>query len=161
MRAYYGDMKAKLLAKRDEAATRREQAKADWNTYDGGVQGIDRILNHLTYLVRGEGLSFITQRATTSVRAIAVPACECGHAQAAHTCGGWHPIGKEPCECRSTGRARPPAYPPASLKRRVGAPRRVPARSGRSSAYARGRGERFQLRHKERREDAHSRGRAR
>jgi hypothetical protein len=50
------------------------------------------------------------QRATTSVRAIAMPACECGHAQAAHTCGGWHPIGKEPCACRSYRPARTPAY---------------------------------------------------
>jgi hypothetical protein len=53
MRAYYGDLKAQALAKRDEAATRRDQAKADYGTYDGAAQGIDKIVNHMTYLVRG------------------------------------------------------------------------------------------------------------
>jgi hypothetical protein len=53
MRAYYEDLKKKSLAKRDEAAARRERAKADWNTYDGAAQGLDKILSHLTYLIRG------------------------------------------------------------------------------------------------------------
>jgi len=52
-KAYYTDLKAKALAKRDEAATRRDQAKADYNTYDGCAQGFDKVLNHLTYLIRG------------------------------------------------------------------------------------------------------------
>jgi len=38
---------------RDEAATRREQAKADWNTWDGMVQALDHVLSHHTYLIRG------------------------------------------------------------------------------------------------------------
>jgi hypothetical protein len=53
MRAYYEDMRDKTREKRDAAALRREQAKADWNSYDGAMQGIDRVLNHITYLCRG------------------------------------------------------------------------------------------------------------
>jgi hypothetical protein len=53
MHAYYSDMKAKALEKREEAATRRNQAMSDYQTYDGAAQGIDRILNHLVYLKRG------------------------------------------------------------------------------------------------------------
>lgn len=53
MSAYYDDWKKQAIAKRDEAAQRREQAKADWNAHDASVQTLDRILNHLTYLKRG------------------------------------------------------------------------------------------------------------
>ncbi|HYM24439.1 MAG TPA: hypothetical protein VEU08_14585 [Vicinamibacterales bacterium] len=53
MRAYYADMKAKALAKKDEAIARRNQAMSDVQTYDGAAQGVDKILNHLTYLIRG------------------------------------------------------------------------------------------------------------
>jgi hypothetical protein len=53
MRAYYDDRKKKLLGQRDEAARRRDQAKADWNTLDGSMQALDWASNHLTYLARG------------------------------------------------------------------------------------------------------------
>ncbi len=53
MRLNYQDMKQKAQAKKDEAAVRRQQAMADYNTYDGSIQAIEKILNHLTYLSRG------------------------------------------------------------------------------------------------------------
>jgi hypothetical protein len=53
MRAYYDDLKKQSIAKRDDAAARRNQAMSDYQTYDGAAQGIDKILNHITYLVRG------------------------------------------------------------------------------------------------------------
>jgi hypothetical protein len=53
MRAYYEDLKKKSLAKRDEAAARRNQAMSDYQTYDGAAQGLDKVLSHLTYLIRG------------------------------------------------------------------------------------------------------------
>jgi hypothetical protein len=53
MRAYYEDKKKKAAASRDQAALRRDQAKADWNTYDGSIQALDWALSHLTYLCRG------------------------------------------------------------------------------------------------------------
>lgn len=53
LRLYYNDMKRQSIAKRDEAAKAREQAKADWNTHDGAVQALDRIVFHLSYVSRG------------------------------------------------------------------------------------------------------------
>lgn len=53
MMLYYTDWKKQALAKRAEAEQRRMQASADWNSYDGSAQAIDRVLNHLVYLSRG------------------------------------------------------------------------------------------------------------
>lgn len=53
MRAYYQARYKKILAERDAAATRRQQAMSDWQTHDGSMQAIDHILTHLTYLARG------------------------------------------------------------------------------------------------------------
>jgi hypothetical protein len=53
MRAYYDDRRKNLIAKRDAAGVKRDQAKAEWNTYDGCIQTMEWALNHLTYLCRG------------------------------------------------------------------------------------------------------------
>jgi hypothetical protein len=53
MREYYVDKLRGFKQKREEAATRRQQAMADWNTYDGSVQGVEWVINHVTYLIRG------------------------------------------------------------------------------------------------------------
>jgi hypothetical protein len=53
MRGYYSDRKRLQITKRDEAAARREQAKADWNSADGAIQTFDWLLNHLQYIGRG------------------------------------------------------------------------------------------------------------
>jgi hypothetical protein len=53
MKLYYNDKKKQSLATRDEAAMRRDQAKADWNTHDGAAQTFDWVLSHLSYLSRG------------------------------------------------------------------------------------------------------------
>lgn len=53
MRLYYQERRKKELALRDDAATRRDKAKADWNTHDGAAQALDWIGSHLTYLSRG------------------------------------------------------------------------------------------------------------
>lgn len=53
MRAYYTDLRDKFIKQRDEASAKRNQATADWNTYDGCAQGFNKVLSHLTYLQRG------------------------------------------------------------------------------------------------------------
>lgn len=53
MRAYYQARYKKAMELRDAAATRRQQAMADWNTHDGSMQAIDHMLTHMQYLARG------------------------------------------------------------------------------------------------------------
>lgn len=53
MRAYYDDLKQKALGTKEDAERRRNQAMADVNTYHGVIQGFDKVLSHLTYLIRG------------------------------------------------------------------------------------------------------------
>lgn len=53
MREYYNERRKSFEQKKAEAATRRDQAKADVNSYDGAIQMAEWTINHLTYLMRG------------------------------------------------------------------------------------------------------------
>ena len=52
-KAYYSSLRDKALKDREDAAARRNQAMSDYQTHDGAAQGLDRVINHLTYLIRG------------------------------------------------------------------------------------------------------------
>jgi len=52
LRAWAQDQRKHQIAKRDEAAERRERARADWNTYDGASQMADKMVGQLLYLCR-------------------------------------------------------------------------------------------------------------
>lgn len=53
LRAWAQDMKKLQLTRREEAANRRDQAKADWNTHDGAGQCFEKVIDQLLYLARG------------------------------------------------------------------------------------------------------------
>jgi len=53
MREYYNEKRKHFLKQKAEAEMRRDQAKADVNSYDGAAQAAEWFLTHITYLMRG------------------------------------------------------------------------------------------------------------
>lgn len=53
MKGYYTDLREKAVTQRDEAHRKKDAAIAEWHTCDGTRQGLERVINHLTYLIRG------------------------------------------------------------------------------------------------------------
>lgn len=53
LRAWGADQRKSMLAKREDAATAREKARADWNTYDGASQAFEKVIAQVIYLIRG------------------------------------------------------------------------------------------------------------